>query len=320
MSNISESVSSVESTMECYTSGAGLARRIAAGVALASLVIGVGESTECAEAASPREQAAAVIDAAHRGQIGPLLHNKHKVADEDTTLACENAIDARANVCESDIHFTRDHVPVIIHDATLDRTTNCHGAVDTKKWSQIAHCKTTHGERIPKLASYLKDVHAYAAKEHRTISLEQEIKPTHPTDEELRKVVHLQARYGFSEGHLTATSMHRGVLKKLEVLEPDVPKSLIGTRDTTIIEPTEVPKYVDGVEMGYAALVKAMKKDPLYVREMQNGQGVRIAVWNADTLSRMKRLVTWGVAEIITRESKVFEAWRRGSSHNGSSY
>jgi glycerophosphoryl diester phosphodiesterase len=320
MSNIPELVSDSNPAMECQTSGHSLARRIAAGLALASLVVGVGESLDYAGAASFSERAATVIDAAHRGQIGPLLHNRHQIADEDTTLACENAIDVRANVCESDIHFTRDHVPIIIHDATLNRTTNCRGAVSKKKWLQIAHCETVHGEHIPKLASYLKDVRAHATKEHRTIGLEQEIKSAHPTDAELKEVVHLQARYGFSDRHLTATSMHRGVLKRLETLEPNVPKSLIAHSGTEIIEPNEVPKYVTGVEMGYAALTKAMRKDPAYVHEMQNEQGVHLAIWNADTLPKMKRLVAWNVAEIVTRESKVFEAWRRGDSDSSSSY
>jgi glycerophosphoryl diester phosphodiesterase len=41
---------------------------------------------------------------------------------------------------ETDVHFTHDHVPVILHDRTLDRTTDCGGLISDHVWSQVRHC------------------------------------------------------------------------------------------------------------------------------------------------------------------------------------
>ena len=44
-------------------------------------------------------------------------------------------------VLEMDVKLTRDHVPVIMHDATLDRTTDCTGEVAAKTLAQLRNCR-----------------------------------------------------------------------------------------------------------------------------------------------------------------------------------
>jgi glycerophosphoryl diester phosphodiesterase len=58
---------------------------------------------------------------AHRGASG--------VAPENTMLAFELAAAAGADVLELDVHATRDGAIVVIHDPTVDRTTDGTGAV-----------------------------------------------------------------------------------------------------------------------------------------------------------------------------------------------
>ncbi len=58
---------------------------------------------------------------AHRG--GAAL------APENTLAAYENGVRLGADVLELDVHTTRDGETVVIHDPTVDRTTDGHGAV-----------------------------------------------------------------------------------------------------------------------------------------------------------------------------------------------
>jgi glycerophosphoryl diester phosphodiesterase len=51
-------------------------------------------------------------------------------APENTLAAFAAAEAAGADGIELDVHLSRDGVPVVIHDATVDRTTNGRGAVD----------------------------------------------------------------------------------------------------------------------------------------------------------------------------------------------
>ena len=70
---------------------------------------------------------AAVFDAAqplvfaHRG--GAALR------PENTRLAVQHGLSLGADGIEIDVHLSRDGVPVVIHDPTLDRTTNGNGPV-----------------------------------------------------------------------------------------------------------------------------------------------------------------------------------------------
>jgi glycerophosphoryl diester phosphodiesterase len=67
---------------------------------------------------------------AHRG--GGAL------APENTLLAFERAIDWwRADVLELDVHPTRDGEAVVVHDATLERTTNGRGLVRERSLAEL---------------------------------------------------------------------------------------------------------------------------------------------------------------------------------------
>ena len=66
---------------------------------------------------------------AHRGYSA--------VAPENTLVALEAALSARAHVAEIDVKMTKDGQLVLMHDATLDRTTDGHGPVSALTLAEI---------------------------------------------------------------------------------------------------------------------------------------------------------------------------------------
>ena len=78
---------------------------------------------------------------AHRG--GP----KH--APENTLAAFRNAISIGSDWLEFDIQRTKDGVLVVIHDETVDRTTNGAGAVRDLTLEQIRALDAGNGEQVP---------------------------------------------------------------------------------------------------------------------------------------------------------------------------
>ena len=58
---------------------------------------------------------------AHRGFSGKY--------PENTMLAFRKALETGCDGIELDVHLSRDGVPVVIHDETLDRTTDASGPV-----------------------------------------------------------------------------------------------------------------------------------------------------------------------------------------------
>ena len=69
---------------------------------------------------------------AHRGASS--------VAPENTLLAFQLAIEAGAQVIETDAHLTRDGEIVLIHDEDLRRTTSCSGIVAYQRLADLAPC------------------------------------------------------------------------------------------------------------------------------------------------------------------------------------
>jgi glycerophosphoryl diester phosphodiesterase len=67
--------------------------------------------------------------AAHRGD--------RSTAPENTLPAMQNALDSDLSFVETDIQLSSDGVPVLIHDETVDRTTNGTGAVANLTLAQL---------------------------------------------------------------------------------------------------------------------------------------------------------------------------------------
>lgn len=81
---------------------------------------------------------------------------------ECTLASVRRAIDAGATAAEVDIRLTQDNVLVILHDATLDRTTNGTGRLDQHTLEQVRQLDAGSwfdarykGEKVPTLAEVL---------------------------------------------------------------------------------------------------------------------------------------------------------------------
>lgn len=85
-------------------------------------------------------------------------------APENTTSAFRLALDLGADGLEVDVKLTRDLVPVLVHDPTLDRTTNGFGKVSERSYSEIAQLDAGRpfapefaGEPVPTLEQFLNE-------------------------------------------------------------------------------------------------------------------------------------------------------------------
>jgi len=94
---------------------------------------------------------------AHRGASG--------TCPENTLVAFRRAAELGAHMIELDVQLTRDHEVVVMHDWTLDRTTDGTGAVGAFTFAEL-QCLDAgvwfdarfRGERVPSLAEVLAAV------------------------------------------------------------------------------------------------------------------------------------------------------------------
>ena len=74
---------------------------------------------------------------AHRGGA---LHEGQPLLGENTLPALRRAADM-GFVLEFDVKLTANGVPVVFHDATLERATGCRGEIAAKTLRQLSRCK-----------------------------------------------------------------------------------------------------------------------------------------------------------------------------------
>ena len=85
---------------------------------------------------------------AHRGASGQY--------PENTLLAFAQAKEQGADALELDVRITSDGVPIVLHDPTLERTTNGAGAVARLLLADVRRVDAGRGERVPTLAEVLE--------------------------------------------------------------------------------------------------------------------------------------------------------------------
>src|SRR2546423_12949606 len=74
---------------------------------------------------------------AHRGGG---LEDGTPIAYENSLSAFKGAPGRGADVVELDVHVSNDGVPFVMHDGTLDRTTDCSGSVADHTAAEIDAC------------------------------------------------------------------------------------------------------------------------------------------------------------------------------------
>lgn len=137
--------------------------------------------------------------AAHRGWCSKY--------PENTMIAFQKALELGVDQIETDVRVSADGELVLIHDATVDRTTDGEGLVCEKTYAELCALDAgSHkdeafcGERIPTLRQLMELV-----KDHPTITLDLELKE-YPTAgrEELAydvcdRILSMVDEYGFAD-------------------------------------------------------------------------------------------------------------------------
>ncbi|SDT77960.1 glycerophosphodiester phosphodiesterase [Actinoplanes derwentensis] len=216
------------------------------------------------------------------------------VAPENTLPAFAAALRAGATIVEFDVRCTRDGVPVVIHDRTVDRTTDGSGRVWDLTAAEIARLDAGSwfgpgftGLRVPTLVETL-DLLAPA-----TAELLVEIKPPATLDEVKSIIAQLGERDLLDRS--VVQSFDADVLRKVRDVAPEVRRGLLLFRfDGETVEiarelgVTYCNPPVDDVLNGpetMAALTAA---------------GVGVMPWTPNDMARWRPLVDAGAAGLIT--------------------
>ena len=199
---------------------------------------------------------------------------------ENTLRGIRSAIEKGVDAVEMDVRLTADGKPAVIHDSSVDRTTNGTGLVSDLRYDEILKLDAGKGEKVPLLDEVLEIT--------RPVELFVEIK--RPGAEETAVAAINDS--GRTESVIVKSFNHR-VLRKVGQLAPSL-------RTACLIE---------GLPINAADMVRAAGAETLslgmsfidrqLVEECQ-AAGQQVAVWTVNTLEDYRRLAEMGVDYIIT--------------------
>jgi glycerophosphoryl diester phosphodiesterase len=234
---------------------------------------------------------------AHRGYSA--------AAPENTMPALAAAILGGATYVEFDVRTTADGVPVVIHDRTVDRTTDGTGhvweltvdevrALDAGSWFSPAYT----GVRVPLLTEALDLVPDPGPQ------LLLEIKPPAGPDD-LKRILDLVAERGLLD-RTVVQSFDPQVVRLAREVAPDVRRGLLRTR----FEPDTVPLARELEVVCCNPSVAEVLGDPETMAELA-GAGIDVMPWTANDMGEWDALVEAGVAGLITDRAGELTGWAR---------
>jgi len=242
---------------------------------------------------------------AHRG--GPLEFGK-PVYGENTLPAFRNAA-ARGFVLELDVKLTKDRVPVVIHDATLDRTTPCSGQVAALTFAELrARCPSdivgtddnaiplAPGDRRRTVVPTLSEVLALARSYGARVNLEIKNQPTDPdfdsTSGFADAVIARIIVSGLPPSRLIIQSFWFPNLNRAQALLPDAETSYLALGAGS-------PAYVDrrGDEW-----ISAQWPAAAATISEAHALGLRVVPYTIDARADIAAAVRAGVDELITND------------------
>jgi glycerophosphoryl diester phosphodiesterase len=217
---------------------------------------------------------------AHRGSSGHF--------PENTLRAFTEAFDCGADMCELDVRLTGDGEPVVLHDATVDRTTDGHGAVEAMRLEDLKRLDAGvkfgdqfAGERVPLLA----EVFAVAAGRG---ALNLELKAEGAADAVCELII---ARNAFA--WTLVSSFDWGALSRVHQLAPEIRIGLLASRRPAQLlaaaRELRANVIIPRFDLVDKALCSAAHKD-----------AAEVLAWTVDSPELMRKLVTDGVDGIMT--------------------
>lgn len=232
---------------------------------------------------------------AHRGASS--------AAPENTAASDEVARRARAEWIENDVQPTKDGVPVILHDDTVDRTTDGTGAVRSLTAAQLAaldagswFAPAFAGQRVPTLAQQLDGLKTRGG------NLLLEVKGAHTRDSVERIVSEVRGR-GMSS-RVFVQSFEPQHLRWMHELAPELPLGLL--RSTLDPDPVAIAKDLE--LSAYNPSDAALSARPAAIAELHEA-GVAVNVWTVDDAARWNALEKAGVDGIITNRPAELAGW-----------
>ncbi len=232
------------------------------------------------------------IRIAHRGASG--------IAPENTLTAFKTAIEIGVDAIELDLHGTVDNQIVVIHDPTLDRTTDLNGLIKQTALKKIKQADAGSwfdqkfaGETIPTLSEVL----TFAAD--KTISV-LEIKDTTIT----KRVVEIVCEMDVLN-QVIIISFDFSAIETVRSVEPKISTGLLSSGRNGSVCPIQLCQKLCSIGSNILNVHHELIT-PEFAYEVRR-RGITLWCWTVDDIDRIRELLSYGVQGITSNYPDIFE-------------
>ena len=222
-----------------------------------------------------------MLKIAHRGASGNF--------PENTVCAFRAAIDAGAEMCELDVQLSRDGAIVVIHDETVERTTDGKGEVaeltleELKRLDAGAKFKggAVKGERIPTLDEVFSVTSGKCGLniELKAGGLEHQVAQI------------MQARNALADS--IVSSFDWEYLKNIQQLHFNIRIGLLAEEKPVDLMMNAVAMRAHSINPRWDMVTSDLCK-------AAHERGLKVYTWTVDADARMRALIAYGVDGIMT--------------------
>jgi glycerophosphoryl diester phosphodiesterase len=219
-----------------------------------------------------------------------------KLAPENTLAALRLGHARGYRMAEIDVKLSADGVAFLLHDTTLDRTTNAHGRADTLTWRELSqldagswHSPQYAGETLPTLVAVARFCIA------QDVALNIEIKPTPGRERETGAAIALDATELWADAPLKPllSSFSAVALEAAREAAPALPRALL-------FDDVDASTVSQALAIGCVALdAKHTLLDADLVQRTR-AANLRVLAWTVNEPTQVDALRALGIDTVIT--------------------
>jgi glycerophosphoryl diester phosphodiesterase len=236
------------------------------------------------------------------------------VAPENTIASFAKAVESGIDMVEFDVTMTRDGVPVVLHDKTLDRTTTGRGSVRRRTYSELQDLDAGSwfstefsDQKIPTLNDVLDFLKGKIAM---NIEIKLEAVGLKMRGGIEQKVLQAVQKRGLTP-HVVVSSFLPLAVKRIKKLCPEQSTALLLTR-----RPRRDPRVIaDRVRADALHLPKEGVTAELI--RIALSEGIPMRVFTVNAVKEMQKLLTWNVDGIFSDRADYFFKLTSGNGGPG---
>jgi len=237
---------------------------------------------------------------AHRGGA--------QVAPENTLYAYRRALEVGTDIIELDVRSTKDNHIVVLHDQSVDRTTNGTGHVKELTLAELKKLDAAYrfspdrgttfplrgkGLAVPTLEEVFEFCRDYVSSKHKTEAQRENAKRIRFNLETKargfeKQLIDIVKKFDLQD-RVTVQSFDHGSIVVVSEIDPGICTAALNGVPSRIVQETKAAIWSHNHAGVSSAKVKAA-----------HDLGLLVIPWTVNDAARMNTLIDWGVDGIIT--------------------